>query len=169
MSRQVGKRLSLPRGLTFHRDYNQGLITAKGTAHCPFPALEGEHRLSIPGETEFNGWRVISSILARQPRVKQDNEFKACFDFDIVGDDLTVRKRRRGERFHPLGMDAAKKLQDFMVDARIPRHWRDRVPLVCSSQHVAWVVGWRIDQRVRITDSTTRVLCLEFVNMYDQG
>ena len=49
-----------------------------------------------------------------------------------------------------------------MVDAKIPRAWRDDVPLVCSPQHILWVVGWRLDHRARVTASTKGVLCLDF-------
>jgi len=73
-----------------------------------------------------------------------------------------VRGRRAGDRFQPLGMGEAKKLQDFMVDAKVPRSWRDRVPLVCSPGGILWVVGWRIAEPVRVTDSTKKVLRLEF-------
>ena len=162
MSKPAGRKLSLPRGLAFYGDYGHGLITAKGDVACPFPALEGEHRLNVPGETEFCGWRVRSSILDHRPIENDKDKLKACLDLDVAGQELTVRGRRRGERYQPLGMESPKKLQDFMVDARIPRPWRDRVPLVCSPQQILWVVGWRIDHRARVTPSTKRVLCLEF-------
>lgn len=48
-----------------------------------------------------------------------------------------------------------------MVDAKITRSWRDRVPLVCSAQHIIWVVGWRIDHRARVSPETERILFLE--------
>jgi tRNA(Ile)-lysidine synthase len=162
LAKPAGKRLSLPKGLAFHGDYRYGLITAKKSPHSRFPVLEGEHRLDITGETEFCGWKVRSRILKRRPEESGEEKMKACFDLDVVGHKLTVRARRRGDRFQPLGMESPKKLQDFMVDAKIPRAWRDNVPLVCSSQHILWVVGWRIDHRARVTASTKRVLCLDF-------
>jgi tRNA(Ile)-lysidine synthase len=162
LAKPAGKKLSLPRGLAFHGDYSYGLITTNKTLLCPFPALEGEHRLNIPGETELGGWKVRSSILNRRPKKGSEEELKACFDLDVVGEELTVRGRRRGDRFQPLGMESPKKLQDFMVDAKISRSRRDHVPLVCSPQHIIWAVGWRIDHRARVTPSTRRVLCLEF-------
>jgi tRNA(Ile)-lysidine synthase len=162
LAKPVGKRLSLARGLAFHGDYSYGLITTNKTLPCTFPALEGEHRLKIPGETELCGWKVRSSILNRRPKKGSEKELKACFDLDVVGKELTVRGRRRGDRFQPLGMESPKKLQDFMVDAKISRSRRDHVPLVCSPQHIIWAVGWRIDHRARVTSSTKRVLCLEF-------
>ncbi len=59
-------------------------------------------------------------------------------------------------------MSQFKKLGEFMVDAKIPRAWRVRVPLVCSPEQIVWVVGWRIDHRTRVTDATRRILRLEF-------
>ena len=162
LAKPAGKKLSLPRGLAFHGDYGYGLITTNKTIACPFPALEGEHRLKIPGETELCGWKVRSSSINRRPQKGSEEELKACFDLDVVGKELTVRGRRRGDRFQPLGMESPKKLQDFMVDAKISRARRDHVPLVCSPQHIIWAVGWRIDHRARVTPSTRRVLCLEF-------
>jgi tRNA(Ile)-lysidine synthase len=59
-------------------------------------------------------------------------------------------------------MNQTKKLQDFMVDAKIPRTWRDRVPLVTSARQILWVVGWRMDDRVKVTDMTKNILSLKF-------
>jgi tRNA(Ile)-lysidine synthase len=162
LAKPAGKRLSLPKGLAFHGDYDYGLITAKKLLPPPLPVLEGENPLNVPGETEFCGWRVRSRILKRRSEESVEEKMKACFDLDIVGRKLTVRARRRGDRFQPLGMESPKKLQDFMVDAKISRPLRDYVPLVCSPQHILWVVGWRIDHRARVMPSTKHVLCLEF-------
>jgi len=59
-------------------------------------------------------------------------------------------------------MSQPKKLGEFMIDAKIPHAWRQRIPLVCSPQHILWVVGWRIDDRVKVIDSTRQILCLKF-------
>jgi tRNA(Ile)-lysidine synthase len=56
-----------------------------------------------------------------------------------------------------------KKLQDFMVDAKIPRMWRSHIPIVCSPQQIIWVVGWRIDDRVKVTEDSRAIVRLEFV------
>ncbi len=162
LAKPVGKKLSLPRGLAFHGDYRYGLLTGQDSPADSFPALEGGHSLHIPGDTEFCGWRVRSNILNRRPKKGCEKELKACFDLDVAGKEITVRGRRSGDRFQPLGMESPKKLQDFMVDAKIPSARRDHVPLVCSPQHIIWVVGWRIDHRARVMPSTKRVLCLEF-------
>jgi len=155
----AGKRLYLPTGLVFSVGYNTCLVTKGALNTCPFPPLEVEFRLNVPGDTALPGWRVKVSVT--RPDGKADG-FRAFIDLDEAGCDLTVRGRKAGDRFQPLGMGELKKLQDFMVDAKIPRSWRDRVPLVCSPEGILWVVGWRIAERVRVTDSTKKVLRLEF-------
>ena len=71
-------------------------------------------------------------------------EFIACLDRAALGEGpLVVRTRRPGDRFQPLGMTGHKKLQDFFVDSKTPRDWRDRVPLLIAGERVAWVVGYR--------------------------
>jgi tRNA(Ile)-lysidine synthase len=97
-----------------------------------------------------------------QPHPDGVGALAAGFDLQKTGSELFVRRRRPGDRFQPLGMDTSKKLQDFMVDARIPRSWRDRIPIVCSPQQIVWVVGWRIDDRVKVTEASKEILRLEF-------
>ncbi len=79
-----------------------------------------------------------------------------------TGRQLTVRPRRPGDRFQPLGLSQPKKLNEFMIDSKIPHAWRQRVPIVSSPEHIIWVVGWRIDERVKVTEDTKQVLRLEF-------
>ena len=162
LAKPAGKKLDLPRGLFYYGDYGHGWIRTQGGLPCPYPALEGEHRLNVPGLTELPGWRLRCSILDTPAADAVESGLGACLDLDVTGDNITVRARRRGERFQPLGMEQPKKLQDFMVDARIPQPWRDRVPLICSPSHILWVVGWRIDHRARVTPQTKRVLRLDF-------
>ena len=50
-----------------------------------------------------------------------------------------------------------------MIYVKIPAAHRDRVPLLVGGDHVLWVCGWREDERVRVTESTQRILRLRFV------
>ena len=159
LSKPAGKRLSLPRGTVFYIGYDTCMVTKGVFDTCPFPALEGEYRLNVPGDTVLSGWRVKASVTQHGSKTEG---FRACLDLDEAGSDLVVRGRKAGDRFQPLGMGEPKKLQDFMVDAKIARSWRDCVPLVCSESSILWVVGWRIADQVKVTDSTKRVLRLEF-------
>lgn len=160
LSKPAGKKMSLPRGLTLTTHYGQLVLTSTQTSLCPLPPLDGIFSIKVPGETVLPGWRVTADII-REP-VSNGDSLVACFDLDRVGTELIVRRRKPGDRFQPLGMTEVKKLQDFMVDSKIPRSWRDRVPLVCSREGILWVVGWRVDDRFKVTESTRNILRLKF-------
>jgi len=159
LRKPAGKRISLLRGLKFYVSYDICLLTKDNVGVCPLPEIKGVHRLKAPGMTLLQGWRVKADLVSDR---KQEDGFSAYIDLDACGTQLTVRRRQDGDRFQPLGMTGRKKLQDFMVDAKIPGIWRDRVPLVCSGGSIIWVVGWRISDSVKITDSTRRILHISF-------
>ncbi len=161
LEKPAGKKLNLPHGLVSLTDYGHLILKLGKASACPLPPLEQEYKLRIPGETFFPGWRVTASISEKLTKIS-DNNLVAYFDLDKAGKRLLVRKRQPGDRFKPLGMKELKKLQDFMVDAKIPNYWRERVPLVCSSEHILWVVGWRMDERGKVTRTTRKVLRIEF-------
>jgi tRNA(Ile)-lysidine synthase len=189
LNKPVGKRISLPHGLVCQGGYDELVIAsiAKQSqlpSSCPFPPLQGEIPLKVPGETVLPGWKVIASIAQvrmdkghREPFATCHSErseespggqgklrevISADFDLHKTGAELFVRERQPGDRFQPLGMNMPKKLQEFMVDAKIPLSWRGRVPIVCSPHYPIWVVGLRIDDRVKITEATKEILHIEF-------
>jgi len=160
LSKPAGKKLCLPDGLTLSTEYGRLILASAQASICPLPPLKGIFSIKIPGETVLPGWRVRADIVRQV--VDDEDGLAASFDLDKVGKELAVRRRRPGDRFQPLGMSQTKKLQDFMVDSRIPRSWRDRVPLICSPKQILWIVGWRIDDRVKVTENTKEVLHLQF-------
>jgi tRNA(Ile)-lysidine synthase len=172
VGKPAGKRLSLPGDLSFATGYDKYQLTTDLTDLSPFPKLEGEVRLNIPGQTLLSGWRIEATIIkpsvvkgkpegANAPS-ETKNDFTAYFDLSKTSDKLIVRARKRGDRFQPLGLSLPKKVGEFMIDAKIPQAWRQQVPIVCSPSQIVWVVGWRIDDRVKVSDNTKQVLRLEF-------
>jgi tRNA(Ile)-lysidine synthase len=160
-ARPAGKSLNLPGGLIFSIDYDQYRLTPDSAALSPLPPLKEEFQLRIPGETKLPGWRVAAEIIDREGMTEKD-DFTAYLDLDKTGRRLVVRARRRGDRFQPLGLGQLKKVGEFMIDAKVPRNWRNRIPIVCSSRQILWVVGWRIDERVKVSEDTKQVLRLKF-------
>jgi tRNA(Ile)-lysidine synthetase, N-terminal domain/tRNA(Ile)-lysidine synthetase, C-terminal domain len=145
------------------------------------PQPQGRVSLNVPGETVLSGWRVIANIspviavshsLEPKLQVKRrgskgkakqhGDRLIAEFDLHKAGTKLFVRQRQPGDRFQPLGMNTPKKLQDFIVDAKIPLSWRDCIPIICSPEQIIWVAGWRIDDRVKVREATREILRLEF-------
>lgn len=164
----AGKTLILPGGIVFAAGYGDARIGPADAVQAALrlPAIEGERRLAIPGETRVGGWRITTSVCedaACARAVGQCGDAAAeTFDLDRLGGELRLRARLPGDRFQPLGMTHYKKLQDFMVDERIPREMRHGIPLLVSSKGIACVVGWRIAHWARVRDDTRRWLRLRF-------
>ena len=117
--------------------------------------------LTVPGQTAVPGFSLSlwTDILERWTidQLALD-PWTALLDADRAGRQLLVRRWEPGDRFVPLGMSGHKKLQDFFVDAKVPRHQRGTVALVVSGGEIAWVVGFRVDDRFKVTESTRRIL-----------
>jgi tRNA(Ile)-lysidine synthase len=163
LSKPAGRKLNLPGGLIFMIEYKRYLLGAEPENLCPIPPLNGDWPLNIPGRSTLPGWNVEAQIVGHEKMLEErDNQYRAFLDLDAAGDRLLVRTRRHGDRFQPLGMDKQKKLGKFMIDARIPAVWRNRVPLVYSDSRILWVVGWRIDDRFKVTRDSSRIIQLNF-------
>lgn len=62
-----------------------------------------------------------------------------------------LRSRLPGDRFHPLGMPAPKKLKDFLIDRKIAAEERDRLPLLIWNGEIVWVAGVEVSERFKVT------------------
>ena len=167
-----GKTIDLPGGVRVSITYNHAIIGSSDIDLCPLPRLDERQSLNVPGETVLEGWRVTSGIVEPDQAPGLDCEPdtsapSALLDFVSLGTPLCVRPWQAGDRFQPLGMAGSKKLQDFFVDARVPREWRDRVPLLVSPKGIAWVVGWRIAEWARVRDDTSSALQVRFQRSRD--
>ena len=178
-SAKAGKVLDLPRGLRLSSGYGQ-LVLAKGPeAPCPLPPLETERELLLPQGvggspseheriTEFPGWQVAARLLttgvgeASSARSSGQAPFAAYFDLEALVSSPRVRARLPGDRFQPLGMQSEKKLQDFFVDAKVPRAWRDGIPLVVCERGIAWVVGYRVAEWARPKEDSKSICRIQF-------
>ena len=142
--------------------------------------------LSVPGVVAMPelGWRIRAWRIAGVPGSEDEGEqppapelpafthadrpaelgraeTRVYLDAAATGETLTVRAWRPGDRFRPLGLDGAKKVQDYFTDAKAPRALRQRIPLVFNANHLVWLAGLRIDDRVRITPTTQAVIALQ--------
>jgi tRNA(Ile)-lysidine synthase len=82
-------------------------------------------------------------------------------DADLVRPPLSVASRKPGDRMRPLGLAQPKRLQDILVDAHVPRHLRDMLPLVSDGEEIVWIPGVTIAESKRVTPATRRQLHLE--------
>jgi tRNA(Ile)-lysidine synthase len=123
--------------------------------------------LSIPGEVTLDNqeWTVSADRLEsldRSGRFGPARGVEVVIAADPAALPLAVRFRQRGDRFRPLGMNRGKKLQDFLVDRKIPREIRDSLPLVVDrDDRIVWVVGESVSEDFRVTEPARGVILLK--------
>ena len=71
---------------------------------------------------------------------------------------LTLRKRKKGDYFYPLGMQGKKKLSKYFKDEKLDAVSREEQWLLCSEGAIVWVVGRRADERFKVTENTKEIL-----------
>jgi len=154
----TGSVINLPQGISAEKTY-EGLVLRCGiqsrTIVEPF-----DYCIGVPGETEIP--ELSLSIRTTSPekvcgeyrKSQAGSESQATFDYSKINGELHLRNRRPGDRFQPLGMSGTKKLKDFFMDEKIPRASRDSVPILTDGHSILWVVGYRMDDRFKVTTDT---------------
>lgn len=89
------------------------------------------------------------------------NKMEAALDAELIQFPLVWRKWKHGDFFQPLGMNHKKKLSDFLIDNKISLVDKNNITVLESAGQIVYVVGWRIDDRYKITDHTKHVLNLK--------
>ncbi len=164
------QELHLPAGVTVTRVYDR-LVFAR-PADMPREELATEVKVNVPGLTSLSARHLELECLIthpsepalrqwrNQPREARcaRTEAREWLDLDAVHLPLTIRNRQSGDRFWPLGAPGTRKLSDFLIDAKVPLADRDSVTVLCDHLGPIYIIGYRIDERVKLTASTRRVL-----------
>ncbi|MGE5700983.1 MAG: tRNA lysidine(34) synthetase TilS [Clostridia bacterium] len=87
--------------------------------------------------------------------------YTALIDLDELTEPLAIRNRQKGDRIHLLGSTGSTKLKEAMIDAKVPRSLRDRLPLLISGETIIWVPGVRRSCIATIREQTKRMLYVE--------
>jgi tRNA(Ile)-lysidine synthase len=88
-------------------------------------------------------------------------------DADKVVWPLEVRSWRPADQFQPLGMTGHKKMSDFFIDSKVPRHRRSRIPILADQEKIVAVGDLRLDERVKVTETTRRLALIKMAPAAD--
>jgi len=151
------------------------LTSREHRAHPVLPAVDPfELRLNVPGTVEapHGAWAVTAEgpmpvsrtgdpKKGSSPRDTVVGDRSVIVDASDLGSHLIVRARRPGDRLQPLGAPGRKKVQDVLVDRKVPRDDRDRVPIVTNKDgRIVWVAGEVLADPFRVTPLTKSVVVL---------
>jgi tRNA(Ile)-lysidine synthase len=147
----------LPSGLRAFDEYGT-LIISRGASGPPplAPSL-----LVVPGTVDLPDAGRITARTAGRDELT-DDPLTALIDADRIVGALTVDSARPGDRMRPLGMAGSRKLQDVLVDAKVPRRDRAAVPVIRDGERIVWVAGVRMSEEYRIGPGTVRTVLLRW-------
>ncbi len=141
--RQVGARLDLP---------------CDTTATVTYGTLQIRHGSQKRPPVEFSMEMLEFSTFSWENGLEiPKNQYTKWFDYDKIKDTLVLRGRQEGD-YVILAGGGRKTVNRLMIDEKIARQDRDRIPLLAEGNHVLWVIGSRISEYYKITDQTKTVL-----------
>lgn len=155
----AGKSVSISSSLTVVRD-TAGKLSCQDQIAKDFNEDESKvHLLGKAGQMEFAGrkfnWAMKPFNGSRGHALRQ----MESFDSDSVGSEIILRHWRAGDRFQPIGLKSATKLQDLFVNAKIPAIERRKLVLATTAAgEIFWVEGLRIGERFKLEKATKRTL-----------
>jgi tRNA(Ile)-lysidine synthase len=161
----TGSELHLPSGIRSRKSYGrlQLFMFAGEASRSDFSSV-----VSIPGVTTVENIRLkLEASLEKCNNIVEEysniryNSLVQFFDYEGLITGINIRNRREGDVFKPLKSNGTKKLKEFFIDNKVPRHERDKIPLITRGNEVVWVIGFKISDKFKVTENTKTVLRLE--------
>ncbi|MEK7782210.1 MAG: tRNA lysidine(34) synthetase TilS [Verrucomicrobiota bacterium] len=137
-----------------------GRVKWRTVASRVFKSEERKLNLKARASVSFGGMDLAWNFTKGRSRFTRNKPATVeFFDSDKVGDKIILRYWRPGDRFQPIGMKTAVKLQDWFTNQKIPAARRRELGVATTAQgEIFWVEGLRIGEKFKLTPLTWRVL-----------
>lgn len=155
-TKQVGKRIDLPYGVTAIRTY-EGVRFEK---NIPEASYAGD-------ENELFSIRVFD----REPGnvTFPEKIYTKWFDYNIIKNTVKIRHRIAGDSIVINRYGGRKKLKQYFTDQKVPQEDRDKIWIAADGDEVLWIVGYRQSQKYQITEKTTKILEIQYYGGEENG
>ena len=159
-----GKLVSVSSSLSVARDAGGKIQLVNLSAQSEAKFQAGEIKINLSGgvgRAEFGGLEFCWAVKKYGgSRGRSPHQLGAeLFDADKIGGEIILRHWRAGDRFQPIGMRSAVKLQDLFVNAKIPAARRRELVLATTAAgEIFWVEDLRIGEKSKLTPATKRQL-----------
>jgi len=124
---------------------------SENTSEINVPIALKLETVTIPFDTKNHQNKVLEELIF-------DDKNTISIDFDKIEFPLLLRKWQKGDFFFPIGMNGKKKVGKFFKDEKCSLIDKENAWLLCSKNDIIWVVGKRMDDRFKVTKSTSKIL-----------
>ena len=129
-------------------------------------AYDSIMEVRCPGIYNFNNCRWQIEVLDRTPDMSlKQPEGTLIADADKLQFPFVCRRWRQGDWMVPFGMKGRKKVSDIFADMKYTSTQKDGALMIvdchgdlAAQQHIAGVLGLRIDDRYKITHTTKSII-----------
>lgn len=154
-SSQVGSKAELSNSITALRERDSLFISSKKKR-----GSSKSYELLL-NEKVIIGKKTISAKIIK----KADAHYSLLSNVEIINGDaisfpLTIRKWKSGDRFKPIGLKGTKNISDFLTEAKVNSRNKSEQLVLLNGNKIIWVVGYRIDESVKINNETKRIIKL---------
>jgi tRNA(Ile)-lysidine synthase len=155
----TGKKITLPDGLIGFNNY--GNIELYFINKEIGKIEKKQYILRINEKIYFEAYdmEVSTRLIQRDEKIDfKENPNIKYFDYDKIKGNIVIRTREIGDKFSPFGMKGSKKLKDLFIDLKISQEKRDKIPLICFGESIAWIVDYRISEDFKVSKETNNIL-----------
>lgn len=158
VDRQVGRRVEVGGGTVWRERRGLRFVPDDAQSRPDVPTDVGWD------ETVDVGWGTlhVERLTSRPQSLDTGTRYSVYCDANRLGSTLRVRTWQDGDRIRPLGMDGSKKVSSLLTENDVPAHRRDQQLVVCTPEHIAWVVGHRLDRRASVRPDTESIVRFVF-------
>lgn len=161
----TNKKVYLPNGIIAENIYGDIYLKSKKYIY-----ENVENKEVIINKTELDGYyldydnyKAEFNIITDKNNIEfSNNVLIKYFDYDNIEEELIIRKRKNGDKITPLGMKGSKKLKDIFIDLKIPIELRNKIPILCFDDEIAWIVGYKVSNKFKVTGKTKKIIKITF-------
>jgi len=163
LAAQSGKQVySSTHRLLKDRDFLILSETEKSEKALRFEIQENISRISVPIHLKLKKVEIPFDTKNHQNKVfdelfHQKNN-TISIDYDKIQFPLTIRKWQKGDFFFPIGLNGKKKVSKFFKDEKLSLIEKEKTWLLCSKNEIVWIIGKRLDNRFKVTKTTSTIL-----------
>lgn len=153
----TGRRINLPYSIVCENVYDDCYIRKQT---LEYDDAGEEIDIKIPGTYHLLNGSVIDFKLENSINF-EEKLYTKWFDYDKIINAIKLRYRESGD-YLTVSDGGHKKLKSYLIDEKVPREQRGKIPLLADDHHIMWVIGYRISEAYKITSNTKNVLKVQY-------